>query len=200
MCLKHRSASIWDEKDTASGPLGLALRPNQQMETNMADKNVPVQQGTRGGSLLGLRDEIDSLFNSFLRGGPLAAHRFFDLDPFRRPGGEGASLPSVDVAETENAYVITADMPGMDEKDIELSLSEDVLTIKGEKKEEREEKKKDYHLVERRYGAFNRSFRLPDGVDGEKIEASCDKGVLTVTLPKKAEKKAETKKIEVRKK
>ena len=98
----------------------------------------------------------------------------------------------------EKAYEITADLPGMDDKNIEVKAVDGVLTIKGEKQEEKEEKKKDYYLQERSFGSFQRSFGLPDGVDQDKIEASFKKGVLIVTLPKRPEAQKPTKKIEVK--
>jgi HSP20 family protein len=85
--------------------------------------------------------------------------------------------------------VIKAEVPGMEAKDIDISLAGDVLTIKGEKKSEREEKKENYHLVERTYGSFSRSLKLPSAVDADKIEASYKQGVLTVSCPKKEEVK-----------
>jgi HSP20 family protein len=91
---------------------------------------------------------------------------------------------------------ITAELPGMEEKDIEVNVSDDVLTIKGEKKEG---KKKDHYVSERHYGSFQRSFHIPDGVDANKIEASFQNGLLTVTLPKTAEPPKQAKKIEVKK-
>jgi len=110
----------------------------------------------------------------------------------------GAAAPAVDVAESEKAYEITVELPGMDEKNIEVKVSNGSLTIKGEKQEEKEEKKKDYYLHERHFGSFERSFALPDGVDSNKIEAAFKKGVLTVTLPKKPEAQKPAKKIEVK--
>ena len=101
----------------------------------------------------------------------------------------------MDVAEHEKAYEITAELPGMDESNIDVKFSDGTLTIKGEKKDEREERQKDYHLSERRYGSFQRSFSVPDGVDADKIEAHFKNGVLTVTLPKKPEAQKSEKKI-----
>ena len=98
-------------------------------------------------------------------------------------------MPTVDVSETDKAYEITAELPGMDEKNVEVKVANGVLTIKGEKQDEKEEKKKDYHMRERSYGSFERSFQVPDGVDADKIEANFKKGVLTVILPKSAEAK-----------
>jgi HSP20 family protein len=133
-----------------------------------------------------LRREIDRLFDSFHRGPwgfPFSRSAFdFELPSLRSAGW--ATAPAVDVVEKEKEYEITAELPGLDEKNIEVKLTDDMLTIKGEKKEEREEKEKDYHLSERKYGSFTRSFELPETVDKTKIEASFTKGVLTLKLPK----------------
>ena len=106
----------------------------------------------------------------------------------------------VDVVDTEKAYEVTAELPGMDEKNVEVKLANGALTIKGEKKEEKEkEKNKDYHVSERRYGSFQRSFTVPDGVDEDKIEATFKNGVLTVSLPKTAEAQKKEKQIAIKK-
>jgi HSP20 family protein len=143
-----------------------------------------------------LHREIDRLFDDFNSG-------------FRWPFGRSLfepmrwemtwpTMPAVDVVETEKAYEVTADLPGMDEKNIEVKVADGVLTIKGEKQQEKEEKKKDYYLQERSFGSYQRSFELPEGVDSDKIEASFKKGVLVVTLPKKPEVQKSAKKIEVK--
>src|SRR5688572_9108482 len=131
--------------------------------------------------LVTLRDEIDRLFDDFFSSGRRVpfGRRGFDLDPWRRVQTTlGMTFPTVDIAEDDKAYKITAELPGMTEKDIEVTLAGGALMLKGEKKEEREEKEKDYYLSERRYGSFQRSFRLPEDADAEKIEASCKNGVL----------------------
>jgi HSP20 family protein len=147
-----------------------------------------------------LRREIDRLFED-LDGG-MWRSRFgrpmFDLQPLWPRESSWAAAPAVDIAETDKAYEIAAELPGMDEKNIEVKFADGVLTIKGEKKEEKEEKKKDYYLSERSYGSFQRSFQVPDGVDTDKIEASFKKGVLTVALPKSAEAQKAAKKIDVK--
>jgi HSP20 family protein len=147
-----------------------------------------------------LRDEIDHLIDSFRRDTwPNPFRRStFDMEPFWRPVAGWNSAPAVDIAEKDGAYEITAELPGIDEKNLEVQLSNDVLVIKGEKQEEKEEKQKDYHLSERRFGSFQRSFRLPEDVEAEKIEAQFKNGVLTVTLPKSAEAKKKEKKIAVK--
>ena len=141
-----------------------------------------------------LRREIDRLFEEFDGGAwlsPLARSLF-------ERGSTGVAAPAVDVAETDKAYEVSAELPGMDEKNIDVKFSDGVLTIKGEKEEVKEEKKKDYYLNERSFGSFQRSFRLPDGVDADKIEANFKKGVLTVTVPKSAEAQKAAKKIEIK--
>ena len=90
-------------------------------------------------------------------------------------------MPSIDVRETNTDLAVEAELPGMDEKDVSVTLSNGVLTLKGEKKSEREEKKEDYHLMERSYGSFQRSFRLGDTIDPDKVTAAFDKGVLKVS-------------------
>jgi len=109
-----------------------------------------------------------------------------------------AITPAVDVAEKEKEYEITAELPGMDEKNIEIKLSNGTLTIKGEKKEEKEEREKDYYVSERRYGSFVRSFQVPEGVDTGNIEATFAKGVLNVKLTKTTEAQKSEKTISVK--
>jgi HSP20 family protein len=109
-----------------------------------------------------------------------------------------AATPAVDIAEKDKAYEITAELPGMDEKNIDVKVANGMLTIRGEKKEEKEEKKKDYYLSERRYGSFERRFQIPEGVESDKIEASFKKGILTVTLPKNPAAQAPEKKIAIK--
>ena len=105
-------------------------------------------------------------------------------------------MPSADISETKDKLLIKAELPGLEAKDINVSVSGDLLTIKGEKKKEEEEKDEHHHFVERYYGSFQRSFRLPVSVQSDKVEATFDKGVLNITLLKK--KEAEKKEIEVK--
>ncbi|MFG1343809.1 Hsp20/alpha crystallin family protein [Xanthobacter autotrophicus DSM 431] len=145
-----------------------------------------------------LRREIDQVFDNFRAMGFPFARRGLDLDmPWPRLGAL-ALTPAMDVAERANEYEITAELPGMDDKDIELKLANGNLTIRGEKKEQREEKEGDYYLSERRYGCFTRTFKVPEGVDVDKVEARFAKGVLTVKLPKSAEAQKQEKKIEIK--
>nr|BAL54092.1 heat shock protein Hsp20 [uncultured Gammaproteobacteria bacterium] len=116
-----------------------------------------------------------------------------------RPGEETAAAvwaPAVDIKEESNRYVVQADLPGVKPEDIEVTLQNGVLTIKGERQTEAKEEKENYRRVERFYGSFFRRFTLPESVDEEKIEANYDKGVLTVSIPKKPE--VQPKKISVK--
>lgn len=147
-----------------------------------------------------LRQEIDRLFDDFGQGfwGSPFRRSVVDFEPrWAREIALGIA-PAVDVVEKDKAFEITAELPGLDEKNIEVKVANGGLTIRGEKKEEKEEKEKGYYLSERRFGSFERYFRVPEGVDTDKIEASFKKGVLTVTLPKKPEAQKPEKKIEVK--
>jgi HSP20 family protein len=117
--------------------------------------------------------------------------RFFeDFEPsLLRRNAEKAWAPAVDIFEDEKEIVIKAHLPEVQEKDVDIRVEDGQMTIKGERKFEHEEKKDNYHRVERRYGSFQRTFALPETVDAEHIVAKYDKGVLKVTLPK-VEKKA----------
>ena len=133
------------------------------------------------------------------------------LEPFRQEmedlmqrffgdeDGNGKTIkawaPRVDVEETDKEILVKADLPGVDPKAVEISVENGVLTIRGEMKEEKEEKKKNYHRVERFSGSFYRSLALPPGADAEKVAATSANGVVTVTIPKKPE--AQPKKISV---
>jgi HSP20 family protein len=146
-----------------------------------------------------LRGEVDRLFEDFQLGSwrsPFTGG-LFDLQPRWR--GEIGKAPAVDIVDTDKAYEITAELPGMDESNIDVKFSDGTLTIKGEKRDEKEEKKKGDYLSERRYGSFQRSFGVPDGVDEDKIEANFKNGVLTVTLPKTAQAQRSEKKIAIKK-
>ena len=147
-----------------------------------------------------LRRELDRMFEDFDRDFWRFPFRrsVFDIEPFWRRELSWGAVPAVDIVEKDNAYEFTAELPGIDEKNIEVKLANGGLTIKGEKQEEKEEKKKDYYLHERHFGAFERCFPVPEGVDADKIEASFKKGILTVTLPKKPEAQKPVKKIEVK--
>lgn len=134
-----------------------------------------------------LQQEIDRLFDDFGR-------NFFDFG--RVPVDLSEEMLRMNVSETGKVIEITAELPGLEQKDVEIDFADDVLTIRGERKEEKEEKDKNYRVLERRYGAFARSVALPPGTDPNKIKAAIEKGVLRVTAEKPEPKVA--KKIEVK--
>lgn len=125
-----------------------------------------------------LRREMDRLWDEYF--GPSRRA----LQPM-----EEAWMPAIDVSETGDKITVKAEIPGMEAKDIDIAIVGDTLTIKGEKKTEREEKEENYHLVERSYGSFSRSMKLPAAVNADKVEATYKNGVLTVACPKKEEVK-----------
>ena len=145
-----------------------------------------------------LRKEIDRLFDDFRPFDWRLPSRVLGLEVPRIALAEWQVAPAMDLVEKDDAYEITAELPGLDEKNVEIKLSNHTLTIKGEKNEVKEDKQKDYYQSERRYGSFQRSFQLPEGVDADKIDANFAKGVLTVKLPKTAEAKKAEKKITVK--
>jgi HSP20 family protein len=145
-------------------------------------------------------DEMDRLFDRFGGGfGMPTLRRFFDAAPnWTYESSFNFPTPAVDVTEDDKAYKITAELPGLEEKDVNVTVTGGMLTIKGEKSYEKDEKNKNRHVSERAYGSFERSFALPDGVDTDKVAADMAKGVLTVMLPKTAQA-AKQQKIEVKK-
>lgn len=148
-----------------------------------------------------LRNEIESLFDDFrfpTRHFPFRRSRLALDTPWMRSQSWPVA-PAVDFVEREKDYEISAELPGLDEKDVEVKLANGILTIKGEKQEQKEEREKDYYLSERRYGSFQRTFQMPDGVDAAKIEATFANGVLKVTLPKTKEAQQSETKIAVKK-
>ena len=140
-----------------------------------------------------LKQEIDRLFSDFDPWRLPFPRAFFA----REPSALGADV-AVDIIEKDKAFEITAELPGLTDKDIHVELVNGSLRIQGEKKEEKEERRKDYYLSERRYGSFERRFPIPDSVDIDKVDALFKQGVLTVTLPKTAEAQKPTKTIAVK--
>lgn len=162
----------------------------------MATAPVPVKQSAPAPTnspdiWRSLRTEMDRLFDRVTAGfgaGQFTPSRFFDF--------VSVPSPAVDITEDEAGFRLTAELPGLTEKDVEIAISGDTLTITGQKEQKREEKDRNYHLTERSYGEVRRSFYLPDAIDRDKIEAQFANGVLTLTMPKSPA--AATKKIEVK--
>ena len=165
-------------------------------------KPVPVQRASVDDQLPALtrslarfHQEIDRLFDRALR--------YFDLSPFgfNRPQGlqmsDGMLRPTLDLGATDKAYTVSLEAPGVGEKDVKVEIANDTLTIRGEKKQEVEEKDKNYYRIERTYGSFQRVLSLPEDADQEGVSATFKHGVLTVTMPRKAALQAHVKQIEI---
>lgn len=132
-----------------------------------------------------IQKEIDKLFSEAFRG----------LDV--RRGEYGMLIPEVDIYETDDAIFVEMEVPGIKKKDLEIKIEDGILTIKGEKSSEKDNKSRNYHLYERSYGMFQRAFRLPDSIDTTKVKAKYEDGVLKIELPKKEEVKKETVSVKV---
>ena len=142
---------------------------------------------------------MDRLFDRFASGfGFPSLRRMFETEPWRPISTFRFSVPAIDMSEDDKAYKISAELPGLDAKDVDVLISGDTLVLKGEKRQEKEEKEKNYYFSERAYGSFQRAFELPAGIDRDKISADFAKGVLTITLPKTPEAQKQQKKIEVK--
>lgn len=148
----------------------------------------------RPGDIFGaMRDEMDRMFERFERGGPRWPTTLW------RDNGYAALVPELDVRDNGRQLTIEVDLPGLDEKDVSVTLVDGLLTIKGERKCEREESKDNYTIAERSYGAFERSLRLPATVDDGRIEARFDRGVLKIVAHKRPDAIKAEKKIEIKK-
>ncbi len=154
----------------------------------IAVKSKKPQPVRTEGLISTLRDEMDRAFDRLARSFSVPSfHRTLDWDAdFGWTSMLDVQVPAVDIVENEKSFRITAELPGMKKEDVEVSVAEGLLTITGEKKEEREEKEKGYYLSERRFGTFQRAFQLPRLADSDRIEAKFENGVLTVTVPKSA--------------
>jgi HSP20 family protein len=150
-----------------------------------------LSQQNGGDPFTALQSEMNRLFDSFFEG--------FGVGTCGKTGlMQSVAMPKVDVSETKDAVHVTAELPGMKEEEIEVTLSDGNLVIRGEKKAEKEEKDKNYHRVERSYGTFHRSIPLPSEVDDQKVDASFQNGVLKIVLPKVEMSAPAGKKIPVR--
>jgi len=156
-------------------------------------RNIPVRQGVPQSysPLVQLHRDIDRMFDSVFPG--VGWGRMLDVE-------NDLLRPHVDVASTEKEYTITVEVPGVEEKDVKLELTHDgQLVVRGEKKQEKEQKDKNFHRVERSYGSFQRTFSLPEDANQENINASFKNGLLTITLQRKAISQTPAKRIEIRK-
>jgi HSP20 family protein len=154
----------------------------------------PTETSLRPRDLLSaMRDEMDRVFGRF-------EHDWLLPGMFGRNGRHALMVPDIDLRENTNAMAIDAELPGVDDKDISVTVSNGVLTIRAEKKQEREQKEENYYLSERSFGSFERSLRLPETIDESKLEARFEKGVLKIRAPKKPEAVKSERKIEVKSK
>lgn len=160
--------------------------------------SMPAPQTTEWPMFANLRREMDRLFDDFGRDWFRAPTLFRDFDRMPRWSAALDLTPAVDVVENGKGWRITAELPGLDDKTVDVSIAGNVLTLKGEKTETKDEDQKGTHVSERRYGSFQRAFTLPDGIDRDHIEATFANGILTVMLPKAEAAKVEETKIEVK--
>ncbi len=145
------------------------------------------------------RGEMDRLFDRFSENfGFPSLRRMFDIEPALRQTPFAFAAPAIDMSEDEKSYKISAELPGLDAKDVDVSIAGDMLVLKGEKRQKSERKDTNYHFSERSYGSFQRAFELPASVDRDKIAANFAKGVLTIEMPKTTEAQRQPKKIEVK--
>ena len=139
---------------------------------------------------IAFRREVDRMFDDFFSG--------FGNRALAPSGGWPGVTPTIDVTENDKEVMVTAEMPGLSDKDFEVTVSGDLLTLRGEKRSEHEERNGNAHYVERRFGSFSRSVRLPFEVKDEDVDAKYDKGVLTIRVPKPAELQRPARRIDVR--
>ncbi len=167
----------------------MAMRPLTPWR--LGRRSLPVGREYEMTPIDAFQREMNRLFDDFFKGFGMktAGEEMEELGTF---------VPRVDMAEDENAFRVTAELPGMDEKDIDINLTREALTIKGEKKEEREEKGKGNYYMERSYGSFTRVLPVPGDIDPDHVEASFKNGVLNIVLPKVHTEKKDQKKIEIK--
>lgn len=173
-------------------------------EEEQSGTSIPVQyrdavaqhpQGGTGNPIVQLHREIDGLFKNALRGlgvPPFRSNFFIPLTT------EGLLKPQVDIGATDKEYSITVEVPGVSEKDVKVEISDNTMTIRGEKQQEKEEKEKGYYRIERSYGSFQRVLSLSEDADQDDVKVTFNKGVLTVKMPRRALPKSDVKQVEIR--
>ncbi|MGM0426256.1 MAG: Hsp20 family protein [Thermodesulfobacteriota bacterium] len=171
-------------------------RKKQQLPVHV-DKYPRVQQDPWEQSYLAFRQATDRLFDDFFGGMPSPMADYGRL--WRAtPDISDSDWPRVDMSETDEEIVVTAELPGVDREDIDISVSDNTVTIRGDKTEEEEEKTRDYYRLERSYGSFHRVFSLPCEVESDRAKASFKRGILTIQLPKSAEARKRVKRIPIK--
>ena len=172
-------------------------------DAQAAGTAVPVKRAVRqasahdvGDSLAGFHQDLDRLFDRALRGFNLSP---FGLSrPFASPPVDGLIKPTLDLSASDKAYTVTVEVPGIDEKDVEVEIVDDTLTIRGEKQQAKEEKEADYYRMERHYGSFQRVLSLPQDADQDGVAAAFKNGVLKITVPRKMTPPADVRRIDVK--
>jgi HSP20 family protein len=159
------------------------------MRGSQSKRHLPAMRHEGGSPFMALQHEMNRLFD-----------RFFgrEMEPFYGEEWFPTAYPQLDVKETDKDVKVSVELPGMDEKDIQISMTGNSLTIKGEKKEEKEEKEANYIRTERRYGMFNRVVQLPEGIDSNKASAYFKNGLLEIEIPKSEKEAAQKKKIDIK--
>jgi len=170
----------------------------EKVPVEKTERSMPIRKEWR--PFESLHEEIDRMFRGYEPDFWRMPERLpvFGREPFWGPTMGRRLAPPIDVIERDHDYEIMVELPGLDEKEVEVKYGDGMLTITGEKEEETEEKEEGYLVSERLHGAFKRSFRLPDTVDPTKIEARFEKGVLNVVLPMKPEARPDERKITVK--
>jgi HSP20 family protein len=192
-------------KAPKKAPAKSTSKPKAKAAAPTAKKAAPAPAASGGlddvfTSLANMRRDMDRMFEEMSSDFGLFPHRW-RFPKLTMPTFESVAWPTepkVDVAETDKAITVKAELPGIEEKDVDVTVGDGYISISGEKKIESEKKQKGGYLQERSYGSFHRSFRLPETVDADKISADLKKGVLTVTLPKKAQAAANARKVSIK--
>lgn len=187
MDIKKLAPWNWFKKEEEQGS---ASQPVER-----SDALAQYHQSGAGSPIVHLHREMDRLFENTFRGLWVAPFRSEFFPPLT---AEGLLKLQVDIGATDKEYSITVEAPGVSEKDVTVEISGNTMTIRGEKKQEKEEKDKDYYKVERSYGSFQRVLTLPEDADQEDVKATFNKGVLTIKMPRKALPKPDVKKIEIK--
>ena len=185
MNIKSLAPWNWFKKEEETGGSVSVQRADDRLYNPQLGALMPINQ---------LRNEMDRLFENTFKGMGLSA---FNRDFFGSFPASGLLKPQVDIAASGKEYTVTVEVPGANEEDIRVEISNNTMTIRGEKKQEKENKEKDYYRIERSYGSFQRVLSLPDDVDQENIEASFKKGVLYIKMPRKALPESDVKQVAI---
>ncbi len=185
MDIKKLAPWNWFKKEEESGGAVPVRRVDERAPATTLPFPAPFNQ---------LRAEMDRMFDSFFQTmgmrSPLTSELF-------APFSGGLLKPQVDIAATDRDYIITIEVPGVSEKDVSVEVSGNTMTIRGEKRQEKEEKERNYYRIERAYGSFQRILSLPEDADRDNIKASFRKGVLSITMPRKSLPESDVKRIEI---